>query len=188
MTRARAGASPLAAPLFHADAIDGGWLDIGRAAQAAGVSAKMARHYEAIGLLGPIQRTSAGYRIYGPTDVHRLRFIRRGRALGFSMEEIRALLALWADTGRPSREVKRLAQAHVAELRRRIVQMQSMAATLEDLAERCHGDQRPDCPILQDLAGAGRIDPGAEKPPADTAGWRASSEKAPRCGARGNAE
>lgn len=187
-TRPIGGPPGPAAPSLHADAVDDGWLDIGRAAKASDLSAKMVRHYEAIGLLGQIQRTAAGYRIYGPTDVHRLRFIRRARALGFSMEEIRALLALWADKGRPSREVKRLAQAHVTELRQRIDEMQSMVATLEDLAERCHGDHRPDCPILQDLAGSGRRGPGATKRRSKTARTPGANEKAPHGGAFENTE
>lgn len=135
----------------HAQALEQGWVDIGKAAQASGVSAKMIRHYETIGLLGGIERTQAGYRIYSAADVHRLRFIRRARALGFSMPQIQELLALWADRSRPSREVKRVAAAHIDALRRKIAEMQSMADTLDRLAASCHGDHRPDCPILDDL-------------------------------------
>lgn len=135
----------------YAHAIEQGWVDIGKAAHASGVSAKMIRHYESIGLLDGIERTQAGYRIYSASDVHRLRFIRRARALGFSMAQIRELLALWADRSRPSREVKRVAAAHIDELRRKIAQMQSMVDTLDRLVATCHGDHRPDCPILDDL-------------------------------------
>jgi len=127
-------------------------MNIGAAAAASGVTAKMIRHYEAIGLLPPAQRRVNDYRDFGEREVHELRFIRRARRLGFSMEEIGALLALWRDRGRPSREVRRIAEAHVGDLEARIAEMQAMAKTLRDLVRKCHGDDRPDCPILDDLA------------------------------------
>ena len=136
----------------HADARRAGFVDIGEAARSSGVSAKMIRHYEAIGLLPRPARTAAGYRVYSPADVHALRFVKRSRALGFSMEEIGRLLALWNDRRRASSEVKRLALRHVGELDRRIAELASMRRTLARLAEHCHGDHRPDCPILDDLA------------------------------------
>lgn len=127
-------------------------LNIGEAAQASGVSAKMIRHYEAIGLLPRAQRSNANYRIYGPQDVHNLRFIHRARSLGFRLEDIRELLALWRNRQRSSAQVKKLALAHVAELEEKIAAMQEMAETLKHLAQHCHGDDRPDCPILEQLA------------------------------------
>ncbi|MGJ7915515.1 Cu(I)-responsive transcriptional regulator [Massilia sp. LXY-6] len=127
-------------------------LNIGEAAQASGVSAKMIRHYESIGLLPAAQRTVAGYRVYGEQDVRLLQFIHRGRALGFSLEKIAELLALWQDQGRASADVRRLAEQHIAELERKIDELQAMKRTLETLARSCHGDQRSDCPILDDLA------------------------------------
>jgi MerR family gold-responsive transcriptional activator of gol and ges genes len=138
-------------------------MNIGAAAAASGVSAKMMRHYEAIGLLRPAQRRGNAYRDYGERDIHELRFVRRARRLGFSIEEIGALLALWRDRGRPSREVKRIAEAHIDELERRIAEMRAMAKTLGSLVSACHGDERPDCPILDDLAlgDGGRWDAGA---------------------------
>jgi Cu(I)-responsive transcriptional regulator len=127
-------------------------LNIGDAAQASGVSAKMIRHYEAIGLLPAARRTASGYRVYGDQDVRVLQFIHRGRALGFSLEKIAELLALWQDQDRASLDVRRLAEQHIAELNRKIDELQSMKRTLETLARSCHGDQRSDCPILDDLA------------------------------------
>jgi Cu(I)-responsive transcriptional regulator len=112
----------------------------------------MIRHYETIGLLPPAERRPNAYRDYGEREVHELRFIKRARRLGFSMAEIGALLMLWRDRGRPSREVRRIAEAHVADLEARIVEMQAMAETLRRLVRQCHGDDRPDCPILDDLA------------------------------------
>jgi MerR family copper efflux transcriptional regulator len=137
----------------HSDALQSGLLDIGRASKASGVSVKMIRHYESIGLLKNVARTFANYRVYGAGDIHTLRFVRRARALGFSMDDIRELLALWQNKSRPSASVKKIAGGHVDDLRRRIAEMQSMVATLEHLTHNCHGDQRPDCPILEDLAG-----------------------------------
>jgi len=129
-------------------------MNIGAASATSGVSAKMIRHYEAIGLLRPAARRQNSYRDYGSHDVHELRFIGRARKLGFSMTEISGLLALWRDKGRPSREVKTIAERHVAELERRIAEMRGMADTLRDLVRCCRGDDRPECPILADLGGA----------------------------------
>ncbi len=127
-------------------------LNIGQASQASGVSAKMIRHYESIGLIAAARRTDAGYRLYGEGDVHTLQFIRNARDLGFSIAQIETLLQLWGDRKRPSAEVKQLAMAHIQELDDKIRALQAMKATLERLALRCHGDARPDCPILEGLA------------------------------------
>ena len=127
-------------------------MNIGQAAAASAVSAKMIRHYEQLGLLPKAPRTDAGYRQYDDTSVHTLRFIRRARDLGFSMKEIAALLALWRNRRRASAEVKRIALAHAGDLQRRIDEMQAMRRTLQHLAHSCHGDERPECPILDDLA------------------------------------
>ena len=134
-----------------ADARKEGFYEIGEAAEASGVSAKMIRHYESIRLIPEAARTFAGYRIYSGSDIHRLRFIKRARELGFSMKQIEVLLGLWSDRGRASRDVKQLALTHAAELASRIEQMQAMQRTLQHLASNCHGDGRPDCPILDDL-------------------------------------
>jgi Cu(I)-responsive transcriptional regulator len=128
-----------------------GLHNIGAAAALTGVSAKMIRHYEGIGLIPPASRTFANYRLYSEADLHRLRFIKRARTLGFSMKQIEALLGLWTNPRRASADVRKLARAHVAELEGKIREMQAMQRTLEDLARRCHGDHRPDCPILDDL-------------------------------------
>lgn len=130
-------------------------MNIGEAAHASGVSAKMIRYYESIGLVPRAARSDAGYRRYGEGDVHALRFVRRARDLGFSIEEIGRLLALWRDGG-PSAEVKAIALAHIAEMERKIAALQSMADTLRDLAEHCRGDDRPHCPIIADLEGGDR--------------------------------
>jgi len=126
--------------------------NIGEAARASGVTAKMIRHYESIGLMKAAQRSEAGYRIYSAQDVRVLQFIHRGRALGFSLDQIRSLLALWDDKARASADVRALAQSHIAELNRKIGEMEAMRRTLETLAASCHGDARSDCPILDDLA------------------------------------
>ena len=126
-------------------------MNIGHAARASGVSAKMIRHYEAIGLINKVGRTDAGYRTYGEADVHTLRFIRQARSLGFSIEEIGKLLALWKDRSRSSAEVKAIAQGHIARLEAKIEELRSMVSTLTHLAQHCHGDHRPDCPILDAL-------------------------------------
>ena len=125
---------------------------IGVAAERAGVSARMVRHYESLGLLGEVARTDSGYRQYSEADVHTLRFIRRSRDLGFSMEEIATLLGLWKDKDRASAQVKKVAQAHIANLEERIAAMQAIQRSLQSLVHCCHGDDRPDCPILDDLA------------------------------------
>jgi Cu(I)-responsive transcriptional regulator len=127
-------------------------MNIGAAAAACGVSAKMIRHYEAIGLLRPAARRDNAYRDYCDSDVHELRFVRRARRLGFSIDEIGALLALWRDDQRPSRDVRRIAKDHLVDLEGRIAEMQAMAETLRKLVHACHGDDRPHCPILDDLA------------------------------------
>ena len=126
---------------------------IGAAAQASGVSAKMVRHYEALGLLGEVARTEAGYRQYTPADIHTLRFIKRSRDLGFSMAEIGELVGLWRDRQRASADVKRVATGHLLDLEQRIAALQDMRKTLQDLMQHCHGDARPECPILDQLAG-----------------------------------
>ncbi|NEX45620.1 Cu(I)-responsive transcriptional regulator [Pseudotabrizicola algicola] len=126
-------------------------MNIGEAAKGSGVSAKMIRYYEQTGLIPSAGRSAAGYRTYTETDVRMLRFIRRARDLGFQVEAIGELLALWRDRSRHSADVKQLAQAQIEGLRRRIAEMESMVATLEHLAEGCAGDDRPDCPILADL-------------------------------------
>lgn len=126
-------------------------MNIGEAAKASGVSAKMIRYYEETGLIPPAGRTASGYRTYDDRDVHRLRFVRRARDLGFSVEGIAELLSLWQDRSRWSSDVKRLALSHVEDLRRKIRTLEGMAETLETLAACCQGNDRPDCPILADL-------------------------------------
>ncbi|WP_126173994.1 Cu(I)-responsive transcriptional regulator [Altericroceibacterium xinjiangense] len=128
-------------------------MNIGQAAKRSGVSQRMIRHYEAIGLIPKAARRESGYRDYDDRDVHTLRFIRRSRDLGFPLQEIGKLLALWQDRGRASADVKALATARAEELWRKEEEIRSMRRTLEDLARHCHGDGRPDCPILEDLAG-----------------------------------
>ncbi len=127
-------------------------VPIGVAARRAGVSARMVRHYESLNLLPPVARTDSGYRQYTEADVHTLHFIRRARDLGFSMDEIATLLGLWQDKARASREVKRIAQTHIESLSERIAALQAMQHTLQTLVTCCHGNDRPDCPILEDLA------------------------------------
>ena len=128
-------------------------MNIGEASQASGVSAKMIRYYEETGLIPAAGRSRSGYRTYGPKEVQTLRFIRRARDLGFPMEKVADLLALWQDRSRASADVKHLAEAQVAALEARIVEMQAMQATLRHLVHACAGDERPDCPILTDLGG-----------------------------------
>lgn len=126
---------------------------IGTAARLSCVSARMVRHYESLGLLARVVRTDSGYRQYSQADVLTLQFIKRGRALGFSMVEIAELVSLWHDRRRASASVKHIAQKHVQDLNQRIQDMQAMQRTLTSLLDHCHGDERPDCPILDDLAG-----------------------------------
>ena len=128
-------------------------MNIGEAARHSGVSAKMIRHYEGIGLIPKASRTYSNYRTYSGKDVHTLRFIRQARSLGFSIKQIEELLGLWRNQRRPSSKVKALALAHIAELDARIAELEAMKRTLASLAEHCHGDDRPDCPIIDDLAG-----------------------------------
>jgi Cu(I)-responsive transcriptional regulator len=137
-----------------AEARRAGLRNIGDAARASGVSAKMIRHYESLGLLPEAQRTAAGYRVYDDTDVHTLRFIRRARDLGFSMKEVDRLLSLWRNRRRASADVRKVAQEHIVDLDRRIIELQEMRKTLEHLVHHCRGDHRPECPILDDLADA----------------------------------
>lgn len=126
-------------------------MNIGQAAKSSGISAKMIRYYESIGLIGPAVRTDSGYRVYTDQDLHTLRFVRRARDLGFSVEQMNELLALWKDRSRASGDVKRIALEHVQELERKAEALRDMAATLKHLAQHCHGDERPDCPILENL-------------------------------------
>lgn len=127
-------------------------MNIGDASKVSGISAKMIRHYESIGLIDTPPRTNAGYRVYSPADVHALHFVKRARNLGFSIDETRALLGLWRDQNRASAEVKALALKHVRDLEDKVAGLQEMARTLRHLAKSCHGDSRPDCPILADLS------------------------------------
>lgn len=128
-------------------------MNIGQAAEQSGVSAKMIRYYEQIGLISPPHRTDSNYRVYGPDEVHVLRFVKRARTLGFSVEETSALLALWQDKSRASAEVKEIADHHIEALETKIAEIEGMVKTLRHLAHCCQGDNRPDCPILDDLAG-----------------------------------
>jgi MerR family transcriptional regulator, copper efflux regulator len=128
-------------------------MNIGQAAEHSGVSAKMIRHYESIGLVERARRTDGGYRIYDGNDIHTLRFIRRARDLGFSIKEIAQLVGLWRNRRRASADVRRVAQQHISELDQKIAELQAMRRALTELVEHCHGDRRPECPILADLAG-----------------------------------
>lgn len=134
-----------------AEAKEQGYYSIGRAAELSGVTAKMIRHYESLGLIPEAARTLGDYRVYTASEIHTLRFIRRARSLGFSMDEISGLLSLWRNQRRASAEVKRLAMKHIAELDAKIEELRSMRSALADLAQHCHGDDRPQCPILDDL-------------------------------------
>lgn len=127
-------------------------MNIGQAAEASGVSAKMIRYYEGTGLIEPAGRRPSGYRVYTERDVHTLKFIRRARDLGFSVEQINSLLALWRDRERASADVKAVALEHVERLCRKVAELEAMIDTLKNLAETCSDDSRPDCPILRDLA------------------------------------
>lgn len=126
-------------------------MNIGEAARASGVTAKMIRHYESIGLMPKPLRTDSGYRLYDGTSVHNLQFIRRARSLGFSMAEIKKLVGLWRNRGRKSADVKALALSHVQELEAKIEELRAMKDALNKLAQSCHGDHRPECPILEEL-------------------------------------
>ena len=146
-------------------------MNIGQAAAASGVSAKMIRYYESIGLIDAVVRTEAGYRVYSEADVHTLKFIRRARDLGFSVEQMTGLLALWQDRDRASADVKRIAEGHIGELERKMRQLAEMAETLRHLARNCHGDARPDCPILSELSDGRAAEPKAprkKRPPVRT--------------------
>ena len=144
----------------QAGASSAAWpVNIGEAARLSGVSAKMVRHYEGLGLLPAVSRTDSGYRQYGEADVHSLRFIKRSRDLGFSMEEIGELVSLWQNRRRASANVRKIAQKHADELAQRIAAMQEMQKTLEHLIHCCHGDERPDCPIIESLAEKGPVPP-----------------------------
>lgn len=147
-------------------------MNISQAAKLSGISAKMIRYYEQIGLIPPAVRSDAGYRHYSLPEVHSLRFIGRARDLGFSVEQISALLVLWQDRSRASADVKALALAHAAGLKTKIAELQAMAQTLEHLAKHCNGNERPDCPILADLA----------EPAAATEQRSQASHRAPRFG------
>ena len=127
-------------------------VNIGEAARLSGVSAKMVRHYESLGLLPAVARTDSGYRQYSEPEVHTLRFIKRSRELGFSMEEIGELVGLWQNRRRASANVRKIAQKHADELAQKIAAMEEMRKTLAHLIHCCHGDERPECPILEDLA------------------------------------
>jgi len=149
-------------------------MNIGEAAAASGVSAKMIRYYESIGLIPKTVRTEAGYRVYSESDVHTLRFIRRARDLGFSVDQIFELVALWRDRSRASTDVKRIALEHVNVLERKIEELLGMANTLKYLANHCHGDTRPDCPIIEELAQSAG---GARA--SDHAAWRFNVARLP---------
>lgn len=154
-------------------------MNIGEAAAASGVSAKMIRHYESIGLLPEPPRSEGGYRRYDERALHTLRFVRRARNLGFSLDEIRNLLLLWQDRGRASADVKALTLRHVAELETRIAELVAMRDTLRALAEACSGDERPDCPILADFAEPGRAPPASAGPDRNAPDGNAPDGNAP---------
>jgi len=140
-------------------------MNIGTVADRAGVTSKTIRYYESIGLIDPARRTDSGYRVYDERDVQTLRFVHRARSLGFSVNEVADLLTLWRDRNRASADVKALARQHLRDIDRKIADLQGMRDTLVHLMERCHGDQRPDCPILDDLAGAQPVaGEGARRP------------------------
>ncbi len=154
-------------------------MNIGEASKSTGVSAKMIRYYERIGLISAAGRSEAGYRTYNDVDVHALQFVRRARDLGFPLDAIRQLLALWQDRSRTSQDVKRIALDTVAELRRKMAELETMARSLEHLALHCRGDERPDCPIIDDLADraprAGRSSLMVQAPSRDEGAVRSAS-------------
>lgn len=127
-------------------------MNIGEAAKISGVNAKLIRHYESIGIIPKASRSESGYRTYSDADVHILSFVKRARSLGFSMKEIKKLVSLWRNKSRASSEVKSLALKHVEEMEKKISELQDMVTTLRHLAKNCHGDHRPDCPILEKLS------------------------------------
>lgn len=127
-------------------------MNIGEAAKASGVNAKLIRHYESIGIIPKASRTDSGYRVYSEADVNILAFVKRARGLGFSMKEIKKLVGLWRNRSRASADVKELAVAHVKEMEQKVEELQAMIKTLKHLARNCHGDSRPDCPIIEGLA------------------------------------
>lgn len=155
-------------------------MNIGEAAKASGVSAKMIRHYESVGLFPQAVRTESGYRQYTGKEISTLRFVRQSRDLGFSIDQIRALLGLWQNRRRPSRQVRALAEAHIAELDEKLKELQSMRATLAHLVQCCHGDDRPDCPIIDSLSQD--VPVAAPQAPRKTAGLRQGRQgrQAPR--------
>jgi MerR family transcriptional regulator, copper efflux regulator len=130
-------------------------MNIGELAKSSGVNAKLIRHYESIGLIPKASRTDSGYRVYTDNDIHVLRFVKRARSLGFPMQEIKKLIGLWKNRGRQSKDVKALASAHLKTLEDKIRELQEMADTLRHLARNCHGDNRPDCPIIKSLENTG---------------------------------
>ncbi|GAV33992.1 HTH-type transcriptional regulator HmrR [Roseomonas sp. TAS13] len=134
-------------------------MNIGQAARGSGISTKMLRYYESVGLLTTVRRTEAGYRVYSQDDVGTLRFVRRARDLGMPLDRIKHLIGLWQDEGRSSADVKRVATEHVVELRARITELTRMCEALEHMADACHGDHRPECPILEELADEGHCAP-----------------------------
>lgn len=146
-------------------------MNIGDAATRSGVSAKTIRYYESIGLIGRADRRANNYRDYSSEDVQTLRFIQRARSLGFTVKEVGALISLWHDKKRTSHDVKAMALAHVAEIDRKVEELQAMRRTLATLAERCHGDERPECPILDDLAGCHSTPPVRAKNGSKSNGW-----------------
>jgi MerR family gold-responsive transcriptional activator of gol and ges genes len=129
-----------------------GPMNIGEAAKISGVNAKLIRHYESIGIIPKASRTDSGYRVYSDSDVHTLTFVKGARRLGFSMKEIKKLVGLWRNRSRASADVKALALVHVKDLEQKVEELQSMIKTLRHLARNCHGDHRPDCPIIEGLA------------------------------------
>lgn len=141
-------------------------MNIGEASAATGISAKMIRYYEETGLIVAAKRTEAGYRVYGENDIQTLRFIRRARDLGFSVKQIEGLLQLWRDRSRASADVKRIATDHIADLQAKMRALQEMVSTLEHLSHNCHGDGRPDCPILTSLGAPEDAPPLAKAPAA----------------------
>ena len=126
-------------------------MNIGELAKKSGVNAKLIRHYESIGLIPKASRSDSGYRTYSENDVHILKFVKRARGLGFAMKEIKKLISLWRNKSRSSKDVKSLAVSHLRELENKILELQEMADTLRHLSRNCHGDHRPDCPIIKDL-------------------------------------